>query len=102
MGQTNARPRRRTTRQPLDRLSAEDVEILKREAGPIRGHTCKVVVLEPPRKGGLPTVEQLRASIAARLDAAPLDAGRGGRHRGKVHLAHRKAPPERGFSLAGR
>ncbi|MBV9536402.1 MAG: DUF1298 domain-containing protein [Solirubrobacterales bacterium] len=71
MGQTNARPRRRTTRQPLDRLSAEDVEILKREAGPIRGHTCKVVVLEPPRKGGLPTVEQLRASIAARLDAAP-------------------------------
>lgn len=58
-------------RQPLDRLSAEDVEILKREAGPIRGHTCKVMVIEQPRDGALPTIEQLRASIAARLDAAP-------------------------------
>lgn len=61
---------RDTARLPLDRLSAEDVEILKREVGPIRGHTCKVMVLEQPRNGALPTVEQLRATIAARLDAA--------------------------------
>ncbi len=56
---------------PLDRLSADDVEILRREAGHIRGHTCKVLVLEPTAQGALPTVGSLRAAIAARLDAAP-------------------------------
>jgi WS/DGAT/MGAT family acyltransferase len=62
---------RARAREPLDRLSADDVEILKREAGPIRGHTCKVLLIEEPRRGALPTIAQLRASIAARLDAAP-------------------------------
>ncbi len=71
MGLTNGIGGRAGKRRPLDRLSAEDVEILKREAGPIRGHTCKVMVIEQPRDGALPTIEQLRASIAARLDAAP-------------------------------
>jgi diacylglycerol O-acyltransferase len=58
-------------RDPLDRLSAQDVRILKSEAGQIRGHTCKVMLLEEPRERALPTLEGIRASIAARLDAAP-------------------------------
>lgn len=59
------------SRHPLDRLSAQDVRILKREGRSIRGHTCKLLVLEEPQQGALPTVDELRASIAARLDAAP-------------------------------
>lgn len=57
--------------EPLDRLSDQDVRILKREGRSIRGHTCKVLVVEQSPQGGLPTIEQLRASIASRLDAAP-------------------------------
>jgi diacylglycerol O-acyltransferase len=57
--------------QPLDRLTADDVELLRREAGHIRGHTCKVLIIEPSAQGTLPTVEALRTAIAARLDAAP-------------------------------
>jgi WS/DGAT/MGAT family acyltransferase len=54
----------------LDRLSAEDIRILNLETGNVRGHVCKVLVLEPgPRP--LPTVDDLRAHIDARLDAAP-------------------------------
>ena len=45
--------------------------ILKHEAGWIRGHTCKVLLVEKPLQGNLPTLEELRASIAARLDRAP-------------------------------
>jgi WS/DGAT/MGAT family acyltransferase len=52
-------------------LSAEDAELLKREAGCIRGHTCKVLLVEESEQGAVPSVEQLRASIAARLDSAP-------------------------------
>jgi diacylglycerol O-acyltransferase / wax synthase len=52
---------------PLDRLSAQDVQILRLERGPIRGHICKIVLLEAPA----PTLEELRAHIDARLDAAP-------------------------------
>jgi diacylglycerol O-acyltransferase / wax synthase len=55
----------------LDRLSAEDERILKLEGGAIRGHTCKVVVLKRPEGRALPTLDALRASIDARLDAAP-------------------------------
>lgn len=58
-------------REPLDRLSAQDVRVLKREAHWIRGHTCKVLLLEKPSHGALPTIGQLRAGIVARLDAAP-------------------------------
>src|SRR5947199_10101821 len=58
-------------RDPLDRLSAQDTRILKQEARWIRGHTCKVLLLEQPRPGALPTVDELRATIAARLDRAP-------------------------------
>jgi diacylglycerol O-acyltransferase / wax synthase len=56
---------------PLDRLSAQDVRILKHEATRIRGHTCKVILLEQSPQRALPGLEEIRASIAARLDAAP-------------------------------
>src|SRR4051794_15143872 len=55
----------------LDRLSAEDVRILDLEAGNIRGHTCKVIVLSPGEERPLPTVGHLRAHVAACLDVAP-------------------------------
>jgi diacylglycerol O-acyltransferase / wax synthase len=55
----------------FDRLSAEDERILKLENGAIRGHTCKVVVLRPLEGRALPTLEDLRSSMDARLDAAP-------------------------------
>lgn len=55
----------------LDRLSTEDARILKLEAGAVRGHTCKILVLEPAQGYPLPTLEALRTGIAARLDAAP-------------------------------
>jgi diacylglycerol O-acyltransferase / wax synthase len=53
------------------RLSAEDARILKLERGAIRGHTCKVLMLEPTEGRALPTVQALREHLAARLDAAP-------------------------------
>jgi len=56
---------------PLDRLSAEDVRILDLEAGNIRGHTCKVLVLRPAAGRPRPTLEQLRAHVDGSLDAAP-------------------------------
>jgi hypothetical protein len=56
---------------PLDRLSAEDVRILDLEAGNIRGHTCKVLVLRPADGRRRPTLERLRAHVDGSLDAAP-------------------------------
>ena len=56
---------------PVDHLSAEDVRILDLEAGNVRGHACKVVVLRPGEERVLPTLDQLRANVAGRLDAAP-------------------------------
>src|SRR3984957_13478170 len=53
------------------RMSAQDLQILRLEAGPIRGHSGKVLVLERAGQYALPTVPDLRAAIAARLDAAP-------------------------------
>jgi diacylglycerol O-acyltransferase / wax synthase len=55
----------------LDRLTADDVQILKREAGAIRGHTCKVIVLARSGEQPLPTLDQLRTHINLRLDGAP-------------------------------
>jgi diacylglycerol O-acyltransferase / wax synthase len=54
----------------FDRLGPEDVQILKKEAGAICGHTCKVLILEPTDGRPLPTLDQLRAYIASRLGAA--------------------------------
>lgn len=61
-----------TGRHPVvvDRLSREDTRILKLERGVIRGHTCKVLVLERTGKRPLPTLDELRRHVAARLDAA--------------------------------
>jgi diacylglycerol O-acyltransferase len=55
----------------ISRLSAQDLQILRLEAGPIRGHSGKVLVLERAGRRALPTLSDLRAAIAARLDAAP-------------------------------
>ena len=53
----------------VDRLTDQDAQILSLESGAIRGHTCKLVIIEPrdPALG----VEELRAHIATRLDRAP-------------------------------
>jgi diacylglycerol O-acyltransferase / wax synthase len=56
---------------PLDRPTAEDIRILNLEAGNVRGHVCKLLVLEPAPGRPLPTLDDLRAHIEARLDAAP-------------------------------
>lgn len=55
----------------LDRLTPEDVGILKLQRGAIRGHTCKVMVLEPAGPRAMPTVDALREHISSRLEAAP-------------------------------
>jgi diacylglycerol O-acyltransferase / wax synthase len=55
----------------VDRLNDQDAQILKLETGNVRGHTCKLVILEP-RAGQAPlSVEELREHIAPRLDRAP-------------------------------
>jgi diacylglycerol O-acyltransferase / wax synthase len=55
----------------LDRLTADDVQILKREGGVVRGHTCKVLVLERCGERLLPTLDAIREHVNAQLDAAP-------------------------------
>jgi diacylglycerol O-acyltransferase len=55
----------------LDRLTAEDALVLSREDGAVCGHTCKVLILERTGDRPLPTLEQLRRRVDARLDAAP-------------------------------
>ncbi|HEY1591525.1 MAG TPA: wax ester/triacylglycerol synthase domain-containing protein [Solirubrobacteraceae bacterium] len=47
-------------------LSDEDLAILELEQGPVVGHTCKVLLLEREI-----SVDELRDSIASRLDRAP-------------------------------
>lgn len=44
-------------------LSVEDARILALEQGPVRGHTCKLVLLDDERG-----VDDLRAHVASRLD----------------------------------
>ena len=48
-------------------LTPEDRAILALECATVAGHTCKVIVLEPPA----PAIDDLRAAIENRLDAAP-------------------------------
>ena len=55
----------------LARLSPEDERILKLEAGPIVGHTCKVVTFDPPPGGRRPTLDELRSSVDSRIGFAP-------------------------------
>jgi hypothetical protein len=54
------------TRQGLRPLSDEDLEILALECETVAGHTCKVVLLDAAI-----SADELRVSIASRLDAAP-------------------------------
>jgi diacylglycerol O-acyltransferase len=55
----------------LERLSPEDAAILALESGVVAGHTLKVMILDPPEKGALRDLDDLRAHVAARLDRAP-------------------------------
>jgi WS/DGAT/MGAT family acyltransferase len=55
----------------VDRLSDQDTQILGLETRNVRGHTCKLVILEP-RAGERPLrVDELREQVACRLDRAP-------------------------------
>jgi diacylglycerol O-acyltransferase len=54
-------------RTELDRLSFDDVEILRLESPAIAGHTMKLLLLEP----GPLDVDELRERVAARLDREP-------------------------------
>ncbi len=54
-----------------DRLTAEDERILRLERGSIAGHTCTIIVVDPPADGGPPTLAALRAHVARRLDRIP-------------------------------
>jgi diacylglycerol O-acyltransferase len=47
-------------------LSAEDARILALESGTVRGHTCKVIVIDGER-----SADQLRAHLEERLGAVP-------------------------------
>jgi diacylglycerol O-acyltransferase / wax synthase len=62
--------RLRTAMTP-ERLSREDVAILRLESGEVAGHTLKLLVLEPPADGPRPGLPEIRATVAARLAAAP-------------------------------
>ena len=56
---------------PLDRLTDEDVRILQLEAGSVRGHTCKVVIIgERGADAGIDLAD-LRSHVAARLPRFP-------------------------------
>ena len=56
---------------PAERLSDEDAQILALESERIAGHTCKVLVLDPPAGGPPLDLARLRAHVSARLDVAP-------------------------------
>jgi diacylglycerol O-acyltransferase len=51
---------------PVERLSEEDARILAREVGEVRGHICKVLVVD-----GEHSVDALRRHVRARLGAVP-------------------------------
>lgn len=51
---------------PPEPLTAEDARILALEHGNIRGHTCKIVVVEGRR-----SVDEVRAHVAGRVHLAP-------------------------------
>jgi diacylglycerol O-acyltransferase / wax synthase len=48
-------------------LTDEDRAILALESPTVAGHTCKVIIVAPPA----PSIDDLRAAIEKRLDAAP-------------------------------
>lgn len=50
-----------------ERLTLDDARILGLESAAIRGHTCKVAIVEPPPGGREIEIEELRSHVAARL-----------------------------------
>ncbi len=54
----------------MDRLSPDDARILGLETAAIKGHTCKVVLVEPGPAGPL-GIDAVRERVASRLDAVP-------------------------------
>ncbi|MGH2989775.1 MAG: wax ester/triacylglycerol synthase family O-acyltransferase [Solirubrobacterales bacterium] len=50
-----------------DRLSFDDAQILGLESAAITGHTCKIVVVDPPPEGAPIDTAQLRRHVEARL-----------------------------------
>jgi WS/DGAT/MGAT family acyltransferase len=54
-----------------ERLSAEDLAILRQESDTVAGHTLKVAILDPPSDERRPDVEAFRARIAAAIERAP-------------------------------
>ncbi len=54
-----------------EHLSFDDVEILKLESAAIRGHTCKLVLIEPDERGQPLGIDQLRDRIGERLHQIP-------------------------------
>jgi diacylglycerol O-acyltransferase / wax synthase len=55
----------------LDRLTDADAGILRLESGTIRGHTCKLTVVGPPRDGGALSLPRLRTHIGDRVGRFP-------------------------------
>lgn len=51
----------------LDRLGPEDERILALERGPVVGHVCKVLIIDPPPEGPVLSVAALRGAISARI-----------------------------------
>src|SRR3954454_18941720 len=49
-----------------ERLTAEDARILALERGNIRGHTCKLLIVE-----GTHGIEKVREAVSARIAAVP-------------------------------
>lgn len=54
-----------------ERLSDQDAQILRLEAGAIRGHTAKVLIVDPPPSGPSLGLGELRDRVATRLDRLP-------------------------------
>jgi diacylglycerol O-acyltransferase / wax synthase len=50
-----------------ERLTLDDARILGLESAAIRGHTCKVAIVEPPPGRREIDIEELRSHVAARL-----------------------------------
>jgi diacylglycerol O-acyltransferase len=55
----------------MERLSAEDTQILRLESEAIAGHTLKLVITEPGPAGETVSVERLRTRIESRLGSLP-------------------------------
>lgn len=55
----------------IEKLSAEDVAILRLESPRIAGHVCKVITVDPSADGAPLSLDRLRDHLASRLDRVP-------------------------------